>query len=151
MWIPPPSLKIMKNKQAFTATMPHGISGTRFPIFSIHFHQSCPYTENWAPRTGEGLAALAADIESCLIPLPRKSCWAALGPDLALPLPCYVTAGRVFEFSFFSPLNWDDKIDLTAVVRSEPSSVCKHWLSAEPMSRCSIHHGCCYSLLLFDC
>lgn len=62
-----------------------------------------------------------------------------------------MTAGRVFELSFFSPLNWDGKIDLTAVVRTEPSSVCKHWPSAEPMSRCSIHHGCCYSLLLFDC
>lgn len=76
----------------------------------------------------------------------KKSCRIILGADLALPLSCCVTVGKVFELSFFSPLNWEDKIDLTVI-----SNVRKHWPNAHPMSRCSVHHGCCYSLLLLDC
>lgn len=62
---------------------------------------------------------------------------------------CCVTAGNVFELSFPSPLNGDDKIELTVVVRVEPGNVHKQWPHAWPMN--SVHRGGGSSLLLLDC
>lgn len=116
----------MKNKHVFSATIPPDVSSAQISHPQYSFSPPCPYTGWRGTSTGKGLAPCAAGSESCLslhhqerrvVGLPRVHI-------LSLPLTCCVTAGKVFELSFPSLLNWDDKIDLT-IVRTEPGDVRK--------------------------